>query len=466
MTLFVDFDGTLHRSDLLLEQLVRLLPRKPWLLPRLLWTLLRQGKSGLKAAVAAQVPAHGIQLPWNEEVLEFVRDAGRQGEVIILTAGDEKAVQSVIRQRSDDWRVVGSHETANLKGPTKAKCLRELGQGMEGTHYVGDSSADIPVWAASTHASFVGPHRRRHIYERSSGKNFVRHFVLENNTWTEFLRALRPHQWLKNLLVFLPLLAGHAWFDAEVWQASIRAFVGFCMAASSVYLFNDLLDLDADRLHPRKKTRPIAQGSISIPHAFALACLLGFAAFLIGPFTWPYQLCLLVYLVASAFYSLSAKKVLALDIVVLAFLYTLRIVAGGLATDIEPSSWLLMFSGFFFFSLAAGKRYAELVHLGESITVGRAYGPAHRTPLAAFGIASGMTAILILALYTKDMNLGLYSHPELLLLGCPILAFWFCRFWLRAASGQGDYDPVIDAAKDPVTWLCLLAIISVAYSAL
>jgi 4-hydroxybenzoate polyprenyltransferase len=466
MTLFVDFDGTLHRSDLLLEQLVRLLPRKPWLLPRLFWTLLRQGKSGLKAAVAAHVPAHGIQLPWNEEVLEFVRDAGRQGEVIILTAGDEKAVQSVIRQRSDDWRVVGSHKAANLKGETKAQRLRELGHDMECTHYVGDSPADIPVWAASTHASFVGPHRSRSIYERSSGKSFVRHFVLEKNAWTEFLRALRPHQWLKNLLVFLPLLAGHAWFDAEAWQASIRAFVGFCMAASSVYLFNDLLDLDADRLHPRKKTRPIAQGSISIPHAFALACLLVSAAFLIGPFTWPYQLCLVVYLVASAFYSLSAKKVLALDIVLLAFLYTLRIVAGGLATGIEPSSWLLMFSGFFFFSLAAGKRYAELVHLGESISVGRAYSPAHRTPLVAFGIASAMTAILVLALYTKDTKLALYSRPELLLLGCPILAFWFSRFWLRSASGLAHYDPVIDAAKDPVTWICLILVAVTALYAL
>jgi heme O synthase-like polyprenyltransferase len=156
---------------------------------------------------------------------------------------------------------------------------------MECTHYVGDSPADIPVWAASTYASFVGPHGRRRVYERSSGKSFVRHFALQKNTWSEFLRALRPHQWLKNLLVFLPLLAGHAWFHAEAWQASIRAFVGFCMAASSVYLFNGLLDLDADRLHPQKRTRPIAQGSISIPHAFALAGLLGLAAFLIGPFT-------------------------------------------------------------------------------------------------------------------------------------------------------------------------------------
>lgn len=466
MTIFVDFDGTLHRSDLLFEQLVRLLPRKPLLLPQLLWILLCQGKPGFKAAVAAYVPAHGIQLPWNEEVLEFVGDAARQGQVIVLTAGDEKAVQSVIRQRSEEWRVVGSDEAANLKGETKAQRLCELAQGMKGTHYVGDSPADIPVWAASTHASFVGSHGHRRIYERSSGKSFVRHFILEKNTLAEFLRALRPHQWLKNLLVFLPLLAGHAWFDTEAWQASLRAFMGFCFAASSIYLFNDLLDLDADRLHPRKKTRPIAQGTVSIPHAFLLALLLSLGAFLVGPFTWPYQLCLAIYLATSLFYSLSAKKVIALDIVVLAFLYTLRIVAGGLASGIEPSSWLLMFSGFFFFSLAAGKRYGELVHLGESITVGRAYGPAHRTPLAALGIASAMTAILVLALYTKDTHLAIYSRPELLLLTCPILAFWFSRFWLRSSAGKVDYDPVIDAAKDPLTWMCAALVAAIVLTAL
>ena len=165
-------------------------------------------------------------------------------------------------------------------------------------------------------------------------------------------------------------------------------------------------------------------------------------------------------------YSLSAKKVLAMDIVLLAFLDTLRIVAGGLATGIEPSSWLLMFSGFFFFSLAAGKRYAELVHLGEIITVGRAYSSVHRTPLVAFGTASAITAILVLALYTKDTHLAIYSRPELLLLGCPILAFWFCRFWLRSASGKADYDPVIDAAKDPVTWICSILVAAIVLTAL
>jgi 4-hydroxybenzoate polyprenyltransferase len=455
MTLFVDFDGTLHRSDLLLEQLVRLLPRKPWLLPRLLWTLLRRGKSGLKAAVATHVPAHGIQLPWNEEVLEFVLDAGRQAEVIILTAGDEKAVQSVIRKHSDDWRVIGSHETANLKGATKARRLHELGRGMEGTHYIGDSSADIPVWTASTRASFVGSYQRKRIYEKKSGKSFSKHFLLERDTLRELLRALRPHQWLKNLLIFVPLLAGHAWFDGQAWQLSIRAFVGFCMGASAIYLFNDLMDLDADRVHPRKRERPLAHGTVSIPLAFVLACLLSLGAFLIGPFNWPYQLCLGTYLAASVAYTLAAKQILALDIVVLAFLYTLRVVAGGLASGIQPSSWLLMFSGFFFFALAAGKRYAELVHLGDSTSVGRAYRPTHRTPLAALGIASSMTAILILALYTKDTHLAIYARPELLLLGCPVLAFWFGRFWLRSASGRADYDPVIDAVRDLVTWICL-----------
>ena len=466
MTVFVDFDGTLHRSDLLFEQLIRLLPRKPWIALPLLWILVSQGKAGLKAAVAANMPVEGIQLPWNDEVIEFAREAARDSNIVVLTAGDEKAVETIINRRSEGWRVVGSRHGTNLKGRMKAERLQDLCPPGEDAHYIGDSTADIPAWAASTQASFVGSHQSKHIYERKSGKTFTRHFVAERDTWVELLRALRPHQWLKNLLVFLPLIAGHAWFDAQAWQLSLRAFVGFCMAASAVYLFNDLLDLDADRLHPRKRTRPIAQGTVSIPLAVVLACLLGVGAFLVGPFKWPYQLCLAGYLATSVLYTLMAKKALGLDIVVLAFLYTLRIVAGGVATGIELSSWLLMFSGFFFFSLAAGKRYAELVHLGESITVGRAYGPTHRTPLAALGIASAMTAILVLALYTQDTHLAIYSRPELLLLGCPVLAFWFSRFWLRSASGKADYDPVIDAAKDPVTWLCLASVAFVVWVAL
>lgn len=463
MTLFVDFDGTLHRSDLLVEQLVRLLPRKPWMAPRLLWLLASKGRAGLKAAVTANLPPEKMQLPWNEEVIEFVRETARNDEVIVLTAGDEEAVQSIIARRGEPWRVVGSRIGDNLKGRSKARRMRELcsGAGGEGSHYVGDSSADIPVWSASNRASFVGSYHRKRSYEKKSGKSFAKHFPFERDTLRELLRALRPHQWLKNLLVFLPLIAGHAWFDGQAWQLSMQAFVGFCMGASAIYLFNDLMDLDADRLHPRNRERPIAQGTVSIPRAFALACLLALGAFLVGPFTWPYQLCLATYLATSVAYTLAAKQVLALDIVVLAFLYTLRVVAGGLASGIQPSSWLLMFSGFFFFSLAAGKRYAELVHLGDSTSVGRAYRPAHRAPLAAIGIASSLTAILILALYTKDTHLAIYTRPELLLLGCPVLAFWFGRFWLRSASGRADYDPVIDAIKDPVTWICagLVAII-------
>lgn len=466
MTVFVDFDGTLHRSDLLFEQLVRLLPRKPWMAPRLLWILASQGKAGLKSAATALMPVDGIQLPWNDEVVAFAREAARQGDVVILTAGDERAVETIINRQAEPWRVVGSRHGTNLKGQMKAERLQDLCPSGEGAHYVGDSAADIPAWAVSTEASFVGSHQRKHIYEQKSGKTFTRHFVAERDTWVELLRALRPHQWLKNLLVFLPLIAGHAWFDAQAWQLSLRAFVGFCMAASAVYLFNDLLDLDADRLHPRKRTRSIAQGTVSIPRAVVLASLLGLGAFFVGPFTWPYQICLAGYLATSVLYTLMAKKVLALDIVVLAFLYTLRIVAGGVATGIELSSWLLMFSGFFFFSLAAGKRYTELVHLGQSITVGRAYGPAHRTPLAALGIASAMTAILVLALYTKDAHLTIYSRPELLLLGCPVLAFWFSRFWFQSASGKAGYDPVLDATKDPFSWLAVGIVGTIVFLAL
>lgn len=459
MKLFVDFDGTLQRSDLLWEQLIRILVKKPFALPSLALTLAFKGRACFKNAIAKMIQSAAIQLPWNPEVMAFVKTASATQEVVVLTAGDEVAVRTALEAEGLSWKVVGSRPPdCNVKGKRKAEILMSLCPNKENSYYIGDSIHDFPVWKAANQGGFVGSLRRRLQLEQLTGRPFDSHFNIETNLPRTLIRALRPHQWLKNLLVFVPLLAAHRWADPQAWFCALTMFVSFCAAASTIYLINDLCDLDSDRCHPAKKHRPIAAGLLLIPAAIVSVVFLLGVSFLFVPRSANSLAILVAYLMTATFYSLAVKKVLALDIVILSLLYTIRILAGAFATQIVPSVWLMVFSGFSFFSLASGKRYAELVHLSESATVGRAYVATHSIPLAAIGGASAMTSVLVLALYTQDSQLGLYRNPELLLLVCPVLMFWFCRFWLRAADGRVDFDPVLDAARDITTWVCLIAV--------
>ena len=271
------------------------------------------------------------------------------------------------------------------------------------------------------------------------------------------LRALRPHQWVKNVLVFVPMAMAHRLGDPALWAAAGLAFAALSLLASGTYVINDLLDVEQDRLHPTKRHRPFASGALSVGTGRLLAPVLivaglglGFAA------SAAFGAVLLVYLVTTLAYSLDLKRRAVLDVVVLAGLYVVRVLAGGAAADVPVSGWLLGFSMFLFLSLALAKRFAEL----QLIEAGRAGANARRgyevgdAPLlAAAGVAAGYLAVLVLALYTTSPEVvALYRRPQLLWLIGPLLLYWTTRLWLTAQRGRLDDDPILYAAKDPASY--------------
>jgi 4-hydroxybenzoate polyprenyltransferase len=275
------------------------------------------------------------------------------------------------------------------------------------------------------------------------------------------LRAMRPRQWLKNLLVFVPMLAGHAINTTALLQ-SLAAFVAFCLCASSAYLLNDTLDAQDDRQHPVKRHRPIAAGTLPVPVALAASALLAPLALVLCAWADSMLLAVVaVYFVSTVLYSLYLKKLLIVDIVTLAILYSLRILGGSASTGIEPSFWLLNFSFFLFLSLALLKRHSELHRLhsqGKEKTHGRGYGTADRLPIGIMGMNSAFVAVLVFVLYFDSNNVRkLYLHPALLLGIVPLLVYWLGRLWTLSFRGKVNEDPLLYVSKDPVS----LAVIAV-----
>jgi 4-hydroxybenzoate polyprenyltransferase len=285
-----------------------------------------------------------------------------------------------------------------------------------------------------------------------------------------YFKALRPHQWSKNLLLFLPLVSAHE-LAAKTWIAALLAFVSFSFVASSAYVVNDLLDLAVDRAHPRKRKRPLASGTLLPAHAVAMAVgmfLVG-ASFAVAVGRWEFVATILIYYVTTTAYSLYLKPKLAIDICTLAGLYVLRIIAGGAATDIELSVWLLAFSMFFFTSLAAVKRQAELVDgvtLGREQVPGRAYSVADLPVISMIAIAAGYVSILVLALYIDSDSVRLiYSQPRLLWAVCPVLLYWITRIVIIAQRGRMDDDPILFALRDHASYICGLLIVGAVVTA-
>jgi 4-hydroxybenzoate polyprenyltransferase len=289
------------------------------------------------------------------------------------------------------------------------------------------------------------------------------HLSVSARSPERYIRALRPHQWLKNALVFLPMLTSHQ-LDRTTATASLMAFLSFSMAASAVYIVNDLIDLSADRAHPRKRNRPFASGSIPVAHgvwmALALVLLGGCFASLIN---WQFTLVTAGYFILSTAYSIYFKKQIILDICVLAGLYTIRIVAGSAAAEVPMSEWLLAFSAFFFLSLAAVKRQAELVDSASREQLGatgRGYKAEDLPVVSMVAIGSGYVSVLVLALYINSpIVVSLYARPEALWGVCAVLLYWLTRSIMVAHRGQMHDDPVVYAAKDPVSQLCLLLVL-------
>ncbi|WP_151718184.1 UbiA family prenyltransferase [Gemmobacter serpentinus] len=457
LPLVVDLDGTLCRSDSLHEALVRLALHKPMRFLRLV-PVLAQGRAAFKQAVAAQGIAPADTLPYDETVLATIATARAEGRPVwLVSAADARQVEAVARHLGlfDGWQgtEVGG---PNLKGAAKADWLVAK-FGAKGFDYIGDSRADLPVWAAARTGLAVRP---------AAGVPTTGLTVLEprQSPARALLRAMRPHQWLKNLLVLMPVLAA---LDLAALPAALLGMVCFCLAASGVYLINDLADLDADRHHPRKSRRPFASGAAPLLPGVALAGLLFPLALLIALLTLPpaFTLTLLVYVVATFLYSFWIKRKIMADVVGLAALYTLRVWAGAMATGIALSPWLLIFSMFLFFALAAMKRQAELEDLaqqGRLAASGRNLKVVDLPAIQGMSIAGGQAAVLVFALYAMDPDIRIqHIHPEILLLNCPVLLFWLGRLQILTRRGFMTDDPIVFAVRDRVSVLAAVVMVLV-----
>lgn len=462
--LVVDLDGTLIHSDLLWETLLLFLKTRlpqAWRLP--FWLLL--GKAGFKEKLALAVDIDPLTLPYDQLLLAQLASARAQGRLTVLATGAQRrCADAVARHLGLFDRVLATEDGVNLTASDKAACLsREYGS--KGFDYIGNASADIAVWDASRHAFCV----RRKPFLLAGGALTQAAGTLRSGWGRALLSGMRPRQWLKNLLVFVPMLAGHAIGGAAAMQA-LLAFVAFSLCASSAYLLNDALDAPDDRRHPVKCRRPIASGALPLPVALAASALLALAALLLcACCNGLLLLAMALYFASTLGYSLYLKRLLMVDIVALALLYTMRILGGAAATLIAPSFWLLGFSFFIFLSLALLKRHSELLNLrrdGKEQACGRGYGTFDCAAIGIMGVNSALLSLLVFMLYFNSPQvLVLYPQPAWLTGIVPLLAFWLGRLWLLSFRGAVNEDPILYVSKDPASLIVIALCAALAVAA-
>jgi 4-hydroxybenzoate polyprenyltransferase len=443
--------------------------RDPWSFLRLSVSSLLGRVSGLQSEAAKRLAANAGTLPYNDELVDYVRAEYASGRpVLLLTTSPAELAAGIPAYLGIAAEICGSAPDRKLNSGTidDLLCTR-FGSGN--FEYAGHSNADLPIWKSARSALVVAPTSR---LTRELPKRQRNYRILSTKPFrvSELLRALRPHQWLKNLLLFVPLIVSHQVTSVSKILAATIACFCFSLCASFAYIVNDLLDLPSDRLHPRKRLRPFASGNlrIGLGVALALGCLslaLSTSFLLPTVFRWV----LLTYLLVTFSYSLSLKNRAVVDVVVLAGLYTMRLIAGSAATAIRPSFWLLALSMFLFLSLAMVKRYAELLMVlaqSKSDAHGRGYTINDLPLLLGMGCSSGLVATLVVALYVNSPDVRpLYHMPGALWLTVPLMLYWINRVWLKTHRGEMHDDPLVFAASDRpslLVGLCMLAVLVIA----
>ena len=483
LPLCVDLDGTLVKSDTLVDSILSLARQNPRALLSIPGWLAR-GKAAFKSHVAQAVHLDVASLPYNRPLLEFLKlqhGAGRS--LFLATAADRSVAERVAAHLGLFTQTLASDGAHNLAGSNKLEAFRrQFGTDFS---YIGNASPDLPILTACREPMVANPSSSLMAGLRSAHVVPAHIFRDQTRPLKAWLRAIRLHQWAKNTLIFLPLLLAHAWKGPQAlgtFLGAAIAFLSFGLCASATYIVNDLLDIEADRRHPTKCRRPFAAGSLSafagvavvalfLTASLALALLLPHvvaraAAPLHSPssfVTW-----LAVYAVSTTAYSLALKRVVLVDVIVLSGLYTVRIIAGSAATGIEVSTWLAGFSVFFFLSLAFVKRFAELESLrqrDENPTNGRGYLISDIEQLRSFGTAAGYASVVVLTLYIFNLNTHLYHHPSRLWLLLPVLLLWVSQLWLLASRGQLNEDPVVYAITDKRSLLLGIVVIIIVLAA-
>jgi len=463
---YVDLDGTLSPSDVLLESCLLLLKRNIfYAFSMLLWAI--RGAWTFKTEVAKRINPVLDNLPIDPVVLDRLNQLKAAGhELVLASASLQRDVQKVASRLGIFTRVIGS-EHSNLKGLQKLAAIQADCKGQPFI-YFGDSSVDIPVWKQAALAFGVNTSFRTRTKAAVAGIALNR-VDTRNRSVKVWLKAMRMQQWAKNGLLFLPLIAAHE-VDWALWRKMLWGFLAFGFLASATYIWNDLMDLNADRQHPRKRHRPMASGALSIGRAFVFMKLLGFTGFAVAWLAvgWQFTLVLLVYTVVTLLYTFVFKRTAFVDVLLLAMLYTVRVIAGGVGTGIELSSWLLAISLFVFLSLALVKRCAELEFLQIEGTQpqGRGYRMSDLSYLVSMGISSGFVAVLVLALYVDSQNGSmLYARPEFLWGICPLFLYWLMRIWIMTSRKEMIDDPVHFAIHDRISWGFLACVAALVYLA-
>lgn len=448
--LAVDLDGTLIAGDLLWETLFALIKKYPLCLFLIPIYLLRGGKAHLKNEIARRISIQPELLPYNSEFLAYLKEQKASGRILVLATASSRVYAEAISAHLGLFdHVIASSETENLRSKTKRDRLVAL-YGEAGFDYAGNSRDDIAVFDAARQSIVVAPDKAAREWQRQHGGQV---FETTPFRFKTIIKMLRCHQWLKNVLIAVPLILAHDFFDWRQLFAVALAMLAFSATASAIYILNDLFDLEADRAHYKKKNRPFAAGLISVPTGLvSMAVLLGIAAFTCLFLPPLFAVVMVVYLIATTAYSIAVKRMLLIDILMLAGLYTMRLIAGATATGTEASFWLLAFSGFFFLSLALVKRYVELANtdapVGERVA-GRGYRPEDLPMVMQAGVSSAFAATLVLALYIDSVAVReLYHEPMMIWPLVPVVLYINLRLWVLAARGQMDEDPVVFIIQD------------------
>jgi len=465
--LVVDLDGTLTPVDTFFEAVVRMIRKSPGsiiMLIRRCW----EGKASLKSFVAQMAPISPNSVPYRENLLAYLKHEKARGRRIILaTASNEVTARSVADHLGLFDMVIASDPRDNLKGEKKLERIRDaLGPDFV---YAGDHAADLPIWRGSSAAVLVEvPSKLRD--DVVSLVPVEAEFRDERRSFKTWVIGLRIHQWLKNVLLLVPLVTSFDFLDISAVSAAVLAIVSFCLCASATYLVNDLLDVDNDRAHPRKQQRPIASGAISTLEAIQASFILLVISFLLALcLSQQFAAILGLYLVTTSAYSLKLKRHVLLDVITLAVLYTVRILAGAVAIGVSVSTWLLAFSMFIFFSLALVKRCSELMMLqekGENDSAGRDYHVGDLVVLWPLGAASAMSSVVIFGLFANSFETAQrYASPELLWAVAVSLLYLLSRLWIKTVRGEMHDDPIVFVLRDSTCRLAVLLMSATAIAA-
>lgn len=465
--LCIDLDGTLLKSDSLWESLLSMLSRAPWLaflLP--VWVM--SGKARLKREVALRGMVDPATLPYDARILAMVR-ASNDRHRVLCTAADATIADAISNHLGCFEEVLASDGRTNLKGNNKATALLNR-FGENGFDYAGNDVSDLHVWPHAAGAIVVGPGS---LADAAARMTPLRAHMKpdERSGWSAWIRAFRWHQWLKNLLVLVPLFTSHRFLEWESVLSASVAFIAFCLCASGVYVLNDLLDLSSDRTHPRKRSRSFASGELPLSQGLVVGVLLPLASFAVALLCGTgFAIVLLCYYVMTLAYSLRLKRIVMVDVIILASLYTTRIVAGTFAIGLDLSFWLLAFSMFMFLSLAMLKRHTELSSAlaeGKLDAKGRGYDIGDLPLVQSMGAAAGYMGVLVFALYINSQeSLVLYERPKLLWLLCPMLLYWISRMWMISHRGKMHDDPVVFTLTDHVSQIVMAFCVAVVLAAI